>query len=67
MEDRGFNEVDLRKMLEHARGYRPDIVEDRFVVDARDGRSPWEIIVEPDAIGRLIVVITAYPIDQEKS
>jgi hypothetical protein len=67
MEDRGFNEVDLRRMLEHACGYRPDIVEGRFVVDARHAESPWEVIVEPDAIGGLIVVITAYPIHQGKS
>ena len=62
MEDRGFNEVDLRAMLEHAHSYRPDIVEGRFVIDTRHGKSAWEVIVEPDSIGRLIVVITAYPI-----
>jgi hypothetical protein len=35
MEDRGFSEVDLRRMLEHASGHRPDIVEGRFIIDAR--------------------------------
>ena len=52
-------------MLEHPRGYKPDIVEGRFVIDTWHAKSPWEVIVEPDSIGRLIVVITAYPIDQE--
>jgi hypothetical protein len=32
MEDRAFNEVDLRRMLEHANGHRADILEGRFVV-----------------------------------
>jgi len=35
MVDRGFNEVDLRRMLEHASGYTPDIVAGRFVIEAR--------------------------------
>jgi hypothetical protein len=67
MEDRGFNEVDLRRMLEHAKTHRPDIVEDRFVVEARHGGAPWEVIVEPDPPRRLLVVITAYPVVQEES
>jgi hypothetical protein len=32
MEDRQFNEVDLRAMLQHARSYRQDIVENRWVI-----------------------------------
>ncbi len=67
MEDRGFNEVDLRGMLEHARGHRPDITEHRFVVEARHAGRPWEVIVEPDQTRRLLVVITAYPVEQEES
>lgn len=35
MVDRGFTEVDVRAMLEQASGYRLDVVEDRFVVEAR--------------------------------
>ncbi|MEK6630288.1 MAG: hypothetical protein AABY89_06100 [Acidobacteriota bacterium] len=34
MEDRAFNDVDLRRMLEHVSGHRPDIVEGRFVIAA---------------------------------
>ena len=64
MEDRAFNEVDLRRMLEHATGHHSDIVEGRFVIQARHGGQPWEVIVEPDEILQLLVVITAYPVEQ---
>lgn len=63
MEDRRFNEVDLRRMLEHAGGYREDIIEARFVVEVHRGRQAWEVIVEPDPERRLLVVITAYPVE----
>ncbi len=64
MEDRAFNEIDLRRMLEHAHGHRADILEGRFVIEARQMGQPWEIIVEPDEMRQLLVVITAYPADQ---
>ena len=56
MEDRRFTEVDLRRMLEHARDYRPDAVESRFQIEARHGGVPWEVIVEPDE-SRLLLVL----------
>jgi hypothetical protein len=62
MEDRDFNEVDLRAMLEHARGHRPDVVEGRFVVETEHKRAPLEVIVEPVEIDHLLVVVTAYPV-----
>jgi hypothetical protein len=34
-EDRAFNEVDLRRMLEYAMGHRADMLAGRFVIDAR--------------------------------
>jgi hypothetical protein len=64
MEDRQFTEVDLRRMMEHARAVRPDILEGRYVVDARHGGGAWEVIVEPDEPRTLLVVITAYPVDR---
>jgi hypothetical protein len=67
MEDRRFTEVDLRRMLEHAHDYRPDAVEDRFLIEARHRGIPWEVIVEPDEPRLLLVVITAYPVEQTKS
>jgi len=62
MEDRECNEFDLRRMLQHARAYRPNIVEGRWVIEARRQGQPWEIIVEPDEREQLLVVITAYPL-----
>ena len=67
MEDRAFNEVDLRRMLEFAAGHRPDILEGRFVIDTRHAGRSWEVIVEPDEMRQLLVVITAYPLDQTTS
>lgn len=40
MEDRDFSEVALRSMLEHARGYRKDIVDGRYVIETRHRRQP---------------------------
>ena len=67
MEDRSFNEVDLRRMLEHAGGHRTDILEGRFVIEVRHSGRPWEVIVEPDEGRQLLVVITAYPVEQAES
>jgi hypothetical protein len=64
MEDRNFSEVELREMLEHASGYREDILDGRWVIETRHRRRPWEVIVEPDAREHLLVVITAYEVDR---
>ena len=61
MEDRSFTELDLRGMLEAATGYRKDIAPGRWVIEAKRGRTPWEVIVEPDPSLETLVVITAYP------
>jgi hypothetical protein len=60
MEDRDFNEVELRAMLGRAQAYRDDVVEGRFVVQTEHKRAPWEVVVEPDEIDHLLVVVTAY-------
>jgi uncharacterized protein DUF4258 len=64
MIDRDFTEVDLRHMMEHASGLRSDVVEGRWVVVCRHEKKPWEVIVEPDVEGQLLVVVTAYPFDE---
>lgn len=64
MEDRGFTEVDLRFMLEHATSYRPSEVESRFVIATRFRGRPWEVVVEPDDVEHLLVVVTAYGVDR---
>jgi len=63
MEDRGFNEVELRQMLERARAYRQDVVEGRWVIETPWRDRPWEVIVEPDEDRRLLVVVTAYTVN----
>lgn len=64
MFDRRFTEVDLRRMLQHASGYSPDVVEGRWVIRTRHGRKDWEVIVEPDYAQKLLVVVTAYPAEE---
>ncbi len=62
MGDRRFTEVDLRRMLERASGYREDVVEGRWVIETRHRGKAWEVIVEPDRERLLLVVVTAYPV-----
>ena len=64
MLDRRFTEVDLRRVLERAGGYRVDIVEGRWVIETRQQRKDWEVIVEPDDGQKLLVVVTAYPVEE---
>lgn len=63
MADRDFNEIEIRRMLSVASRLRPDVVADRWIVETRHRLAPWEVIVEPDSDGQLLVVITAYPIE----
>lgn len=67
MADRRFSEVDLRRMLEHAKGYRADIMEGRWVVEVSHAAAPWEVIVEPDDTVQWLVVVTAYPLEEHES
>ena len=64
MLDRRFTEVDLRRMLEHAGGYHADVVEGRWVIETRHNRKDWEVIVESDNKQKLLVVVTAYPVEE---
>ncbi len=63
MVDRRFSEVDLRGMIANATGLREDDEPGRWVVETSHGSVPWEVIVEPDAVDRLLVVVTAYCVD----
>ena len=62
MGDRRFTEIDLRRTLQQATGYREDVVEGRWVIETRHRGKAWEVIVEPDQERRLLVVVTAYPV-----
>ncbi|HSV15347.1 MAG TPA: DUF4258 domain-containing protein [Tepidisphaeraceae bacterium] len=59
MIDRGFNEVELRDMLQRANGYRPDPVSGRWVITTTHAGNPWEVVVEPQPAAKLLVVVTA--------
>jgi hypothetical protein len=48
-------------MLEAATGHHKDVAPGRWVIEAKRGRVPWEVIVEPDHNLKILVVITAYP------
>lgn len=66
MVDRNFTEVDLRRMLELASNYRPDRVEGRWVIQTKHQRKRWEVIVETDEIERILMVVTAYPVEARR-
>jgi hypothetical protein len=63
MEDRGFNEVELRGMLESATTFRDDVIDGRFVIETRFRGRKWEVVVEPDEVEHLLVVVTAYGVE----
>jgi hypothetical protein len=62
MEKRDFTEIELRRMMEHASGYRRDNdVEGRWVIETRFKRQRWEVVVEPIPERKRLEVVTAYP------
>ncbi len=63
MQEREFSELDLRTMLNDARGYQPSVVSGRFLIESRHARQRWEIVVEPDELERTLIVITAYGVE----
>jgi hypothetical protein len=62
MVDRGFTEVDLRRMLAKPRSCRRSFLQGRWIVEAVHRHRSWEVIVEPDEDQQVLVVITAYPL-----
>jgi hypothetical protein len=63
MRDRQFNEADLRLMAEDATDYHPDVMQGRWVIETRHGNRPWEIIIEPLPDERVLLIVTAYPVN----
>jgi hypothetical protein len=51
-------------MLQVATGWRPDVVDGRFVIITRHGSRAWEVIVEPDPMDALLIVVTAYQVSR---
>ncbi|MGN6727926.1 MAG: hypothetical protein ACTHLZ_18550 [Tepidisphaeraceae bacterium] len=66
MQDRGFDEIALREMLEAAAAWRPDNISGRFAIDCRYNGELWQVIVEPDETTETLVVVTAFPIQTFK-
>ena len=60
MVDRGFNEADVRAMLDDVVNIVPQGNE-RFRVEAALEGKSWIVILEPDPGDEAILVITAYP------
>lgn len=63
MVDRQFNEIDLRIMLENATGFAENHVEGRWVIITRHQGRKWEIVVQPLPKEKILLVITAYPVE----
>lgn len=66
MGDRRFTEVDPRRMLERATGHRRDAVAGRWIIETRHSRRAWDVIVEPLAAEQLLLVVTAYPLENTR-
>ena len=60
MSERGFNEIDLRAMLDDAESLHEQ-THGTFLVVTTLADCHWEVIVSPDEVHRLVVVVTAYP------
>ncbi len=66
MIQRSFTEIELREMFDRATTLRPDKEIGRYVAVSTLHSANWEIILEPDINEKLIVVVTAYPIGNNK-
>ena len=62
MDKRGFNETDLRTMLHDATSYALGRRSGRWEIETGWHGRPWEVVVEPDPDGRVLVVVTAYEV-----
>lgn len=63
MASRRFSEIDLRDMLENALSLRPGEISSRFYIYARYNDAYWKIVVEPDELAGVVVVVTAFTIE----
>ncbi len=63
MVQRDLSEIDLRKMLYNARGFKKDKEQERWIIYSKIDSVNWEIIVEPDYDEKLLVAVTAYSIE----
>jgi hypothetical protein len=64
MFQRGLTETELRAMLFNVNSIEKDKEKGRYLIKSKHYGNNWEIIVEPDLDEKLVVVITAYPIEE---
>jgi hypothetical protein len=64
MIDRSFSEIELRDMLERATAFSPDTPTGRFIIQTTHAGRSWEVIAEPDSAAQVVIIVTAYPVDQ---
>jgi len=50
-------------MLQAASGFGPDLTLGRFIIQTNYQNRAWEVVVEPDAAAKLLVVVTAFTVE----
>jgi hypothetical protein len=60
MLERGVSELELRTMLQAAKGLEPTRRPGRWLVRTHQAGEPWVVVVEPDETTRLLVIVTVY-------
>ena len=66
MEDRHFTEVDLRRMMEYATGFRQARRKSRWIIETKHQNFNWEVVVQPDTYTELLGVIPAYEVKRKR-
>jgi len=67
MLERGFTEIELRRIMEHATGYHRSQEEGRWVIETRRERRRWEVVVEPRPDKEVLEIVTAYAVKRKGS
>ena len=60
MEQRHFNEAELRAMLEDSSAVFPAADPGRWLVATRFRGASWNVVLEPDMADAIVVVVTAF-------
>ena len=63
MEERGWTEIEVRRVLGQPRSLDQDPEPGRWRVPCRRGREHWCIIVEPEKRRRWLVMVTIIRVD----
>ena len=61
-EQRHFDEVDLRTMIEDAVSMEPELLPDRWRIETKWRRRAWRIVVDVDDHRKRVRVVTAFPV-----